>query len=183
MPPIAEPEPLKVEIVKVADPRKDAGWWATTFGTVGLAAAALAVAILSLVDQHTSEQSAQAAAARTYASQVAFFSDPAGSPVFKIENGAAAPITAVLLLPNPHERLDNLGTLAHCTTVTVTLSASDKPVIYFRDANGIGWELQSGGFPQQSPDPATLLELLPFSESVASLSQAALNPQPVPGCS
>jgi hypothetical protein len=187
MPPIAQPaqgiEPVKVEIVRVAESRKDAGWWVATFGTVVIATAALAVAILSLADQHTSEQAAQAAAARTYASQVAFFADPAGSSVFKIENGAPAPITSVLLLPDPHQRLDSLGTLAHCTTVTVALSPASKPIIYFRDANGIGWELPSGGVAQQSTDPSAVLALLPVGENVSSLSLADLNPQPVPGCS
>jgi hypothetical protein len=187
MPPIAQPAqgigPVKVEIVRVAEPRKEAGWWVTTFGTVVIAAAALAVAIVSLVDQHTSEQAAQAAAARTYASQVAFFSEPAGSSVFKIENGAPAPITSVLLLPDPHQHLDNIGTLAHCTTVSITLSPTSKPTIYFRDANGIGWELPAGGIAQQSADPSALLALLPIGENVSSLSQADLNPQPVPGCS
>ncbi len=188
MPPIAQPaqgpEPVKVEIVRAADPRKDVGWWITTIGPVLITALALVVAILSVLEQHGADQATQTAAARTYASQVSFFPDPSGSGVFEIENSAQAAINSVLLQSAPHERLDSLGTLPPCRTFSVHLSSPTGPVIYFRDANGMGWELPLGGDAQPSVDPSAILAVLPFNaDHVSILSGTELNPQPVPGCS
>jgi hypothetical protein len=180
--PPGETDPVRVEVIQVPGPKKDAGWWITTVGSVFIPALALAVAFVALLDQHGAEQAAQAAAARTYASQVSFFQDPPGSPAFKIENSASAPIHSVLLQSAVHQHLDSLGTLPPCMTFTVNLPPASSPVIYFRDANGIGWELPLGGVAQPSVDPSAILAVLPLS-AVSSLSRADLNPQPVPGCS
>ncbi len=178
-------EPVKVEVVGAPEPKRDTGWWITTAGPVVVAALALVVAIFSLQDQHAAERTAQAAAARTYASQVSFFQNPSGSSTFEIENSANAQINSVVLQRAPHGPLDRLGTLPPCMAFTVpdtvNLSASSQPVIYFRDVNGFGWELALGGAAQPSVDPSAILALVPLSQ-VSSLPRAALNPQPVPGC-
>ena len=183
--PTPQTEPVRVEIVGAPEPKRATGWWITTAGPVVVSVLALVVAIFSLQDQHKAEQVSQAAAARTYASQVSFFQSPSGSSTFEIENSANAEINSVVLQRAPHGPLIRLGTLPPCKAFTVpstvSLSATSQPVIYFRDVNGFGWELAIGGAAQPSVDPSAILALAPLS-AISSLPRAALNPQPVPGC-
>ena len=154
-------EPVKVEIVGTPEPKRDVRWWLTTAFPVVISATALAVAIFSLVDQQGAEQASQTAAARTYATQVSFFQDSTGS--YEIQNCAPAQIYSVLLQPAPHQTLDSLGIIPAHYGITLTLSSSNRPVIYFRDANGLGWELPINGAAEPSVDPAAILAFLPRS--------------------
>jgi hypothetical protein len=179
--PTPETGPVKVEVVGAPEPKRDAGWWITMVGPVVVAALALVVAILSILDQHVAEQTAQAAAARTYASQVSFFQDSPGSSQFEIDNSAPAQIHSVLLQSVAHGSLHPLGTIPACTGTIVTLPSTSKPIIYFRDANGLGWELPIDGAAQPSVDPSAILALLPLS-AVSSLPFTDLKYQPLHGC-
>jgi hypothetical protein len=160
---VAAAEPIKVDIV---EPRRNASWWFTAIGPVLISAAALAIAILALADQHAAEQNAQNTAARTLASEVSFFSAPAGQSQFEIDNDANAQITSVLVQPYAHGPLDSLGTIADCTGISVTLESATAPVVYFRDANGLGWELPLNGTAQLSADPSAIIALAPVGALV-----------------
>jgi len=185
MPPQPRPaqptEPVKVEIVSAAQPGRDAGWWVTTFGPVIIAALALVVAIVALVDQHSAEQTTETAAARTYASEVSFIADPSGPSQFEIDNNATAQITSVLVQPAPHQSLQRLGTIQACTGIAFPLRSATNPVIYFRDANGLGWQLPINGIAEPSADPSQIIDLLPLS-AVSILPSTAVKPKPLHGC-
>ena len=62
-----------------------------------------------------------------------------------------------------HRTLDSLGIIPAHYGITLTLSSSNRPVIYFRDANGLGWELPINGAAEPSVDPAAILAFLPRS--------------------
>lgn len=176
-------EPLKVEIVKGPEPHRDPGWWITTFFPVVIAAAALAVAIWSFTDQHTVDQTTEAAALRTYASAVSF--DLAGSQ-YVIDNNAQAQITSVLVQSAAHASLLRIGAIPSCKGVVFSLHAT-SPVIYFLDANGVGWKLPLDGVAEESVDPGELLALLPPSAVAISISSftaaGELPPKQVNSCS
>ncbi len=133
----------------------------TTVAPVVIAVLALVVAIVSTVSANRSAQAAQTAAARTFASEVSFIS-AATAQKFEIDNGAPAEITSVLVQAAPHGTLHNLGTIPRCTGITLSLPGASTPVIYFRDANGLSWELPVNGVAETAPDPNAILSLLPL---------------------
>jgi hypothetical protein len=152
-----------------------------TVGPVVIAALALVVAIGTLVDQHGAEQTTAAAAARTYASEVSFIPAPTGPSQFEIDNNASAQITSVLVQSAAHASLHQLGTIQACIGIDFPIPAASSPVIYFRDANGLGWQLPVNGVAQPSADPTQILELLPVS-AVSSLPATEIKPKPLHGC-
>jgi hypothetical protein len=158
MPPQAQPPPapppVKVEIIG----GRDAGWWITTLGPVLIAALALVVAILSVSEQRGADQATETAAARTFASEVSFF--PTASQ-FEINNNAQGQIHLVLVQPAAHKRLVQLGTIAACHGIIFSLGPASNPVVYFQDANGLGWELSLDGAAEPSAQPSTIISLLP----------------------
>lgn len=153
-------EPLKVELV---GPTRDRSWWLTAFGPVIIAAAALGVALYSVVDQHDFAVSQQSSAARSLASMVSFSKDPAGQLQYDIDNYASAPITSVLLQSAPRRSLVPLSPIGGCKGVTVIVPSADEPVIYFRDANGDSWVEPANGVAEPAPDPSAILGFLPSS--------------------
>jgi hypothetical protein len=174
VPPEAQPGPqtgpIKVDVVRTPPASRDLGWWVTTVGPVVIAALALVVAIVSLNDANRSAQTAQNATARTYASEVSFISGPT-APQFEIDNGAPGQITSVLVQAAPHDALHDIGTIPRCTGITIPLPGASAPVIYFRDANGLSWELPVNGVAEQAPDPNAILSLLPVG-AVTSFSSS-----------
>jgi hypothetical protein len=158
-------EPVKVEVIGA----RDAGWWITTLGPILIAALALVVAILSVLEQHGADQATQTAAARTYASEVSFFQS--GSQ-FEINNNAAGQIHLVLVQSAAHQSLLQLGTIASCRGVIFSLHSASNPVIYFQDANGLGWELSLNGAAEPSAQPSAIISLLPAG-AVGSFPSAA----------
>jgi hypothetical protein len=100
---------------------------------------------------------------------VSFF--PSASE-FEIENNAMAQIHLVLVQPAAHQPLLRLGTIAPCGGVIFPLDFASNPVIYFEDANGLGWELSLNSAAERSAEPSALIALLPES-SVGSFSDTA----------
>lgn len=159
------PPPVKVEIVGA----RDAGWWITTLGPVLIAALALVVAILSVREQRGADQATETAAARTLASEVSFFQT---ASQFEINNNAQAQIHLVLVQPAAHKPLLQLGTIAACHGIIFSLNSASNPVIYFQDANGLGWELSLDGAAEQSAQPSAIISLLP-KDAVGAFPSAA----------
>jgi hypothetical protein len=165
-------EPVKFEVVLPAQ-KRDVGWWFSTIGPVVIAALALLVAFVSLLDQQKADDIAQAAqtlTARTDASEVFFSSTPNVKSQFIIDNRAGTPITSVLVQPTAHGVLDRLEPVAGCTEVTLTLGSATTPVIYFRDANGQSWEEMVNGVPEPFANPSALIFLLPAGDVSSLLS-------------
>jgi len=169
-----------VEVIKAPPPSRDVGWWFTTFAPVVIAAFALVVAIVSVRDANSSAKTAEIATARTYASLVSFTSGPAASQL-EIDNGAAAPITLVLVQPGPHEGLHELGTIQRCTGITFSLPGASTAVMFFRDANGLSWELPVNGVAEPSADPDTIISLVP-STAISPFSSSQMTTVQLHSC-
>jgi hypothetical protein len=180
-PPSPPAEPIKVQVIGNPRPWRDPGWWFTTVGPVVIAVLALVVAIVSVADQQSSVKTAEVAAARTYASEVSF-TGPDGQSQFVIDNRADVPITLVLVQPAAHHALHQLAPIRGCTGITITLTSSSAPVLFFRDANGLGWELPVNGVPEPSADPSAIISLLPAAFVETAVLHPDGAPQPLQGC-
>jgi hypothetical protein len=176
--PIPEPEPVKVEIVKV--PRQGRGSWITTAGPTVIAALALVVAILAFTLQRSAGQAAQAAANEQYAVHVMLIHEPDTS-TFEVQNFQSVSIHSVWLAPAAH-MLESLGTIGGCKQSTVVLTATSQPDVYFIDVNNVSWELTSSDHLQPAADPSAVIELLP--QAIESYVSTVPPPTtPVPNCS
>jgi hypothetical protein len=176
----AETEPVKVEVVGIPPTSRDTGWWFTTIGPVVVGVLALVVAIVTVLDQHQAEQKTQTAANRSLASLVSF-TPASGRDQFDITNGADAQINSVLVQPAAaHRSLDRLGIIPRCTEISVTLPSASTPVMYFRDANGLGWELPVNGVAEPSAGLFAILAILP--SGALSSRPAEGPPQTLNGC-
>jgi hypothetical protein len=164
--------PVKVELVSVPDPpepKKDLASRITNLGSFVITALALIVAFVSVVYQRQSNDAAQASAQSADAAEV-FIIQQQSSSTFEIEDLARAPIYSVWLYPAPHDPL-SLGTLRSCSISTFVLTPASKPVIYFKDANGVSWERTISGKLQHAVNPSSVVALLPLgAESAFSRS-------------
>lgn len=163
---------MQVDIVHVPEqpePKRDLAWWITTLGSVVIGAFGLIVAFAAVVLQHQSNSAAQSSTKTADAAGV-FIIQAQGSSTFEIEDLVRAPIYSVWLYPAAHDPL-SLGTLKPCSVNSFTLAPSSKPVIYFKDANGVSWERTISGALQQSVNPSSVGPLLPLGiESAFSRS-------------
>jgi type II secretory pathway pseudopilin PulG len=188
-------QPANINVI-VPEPKRDFGWWLTTIGTVVVPVLALVLAIVSLVYQNEANQranqTAQAAnktaqealalSVRAGASSVAFSTIPNQTSQFEIDNREDDPITSVYIQPTAaRDSLDSLGSIAGCRGFTISLPSATAPVMYFKDANGQGWEEPANGTAEPFADPSTFLLLLPASDISARLP-AEGPPQVLTGC-
>lgn len=139
------------------------------------------MAFVSVVLQHQSNSAAQSSATRTYASGV-FIIQEQSSASFEIENLVRAPVYSVWLYPAPHDPL-SLGTLRPCSVSSFTLAPTSKPVIYFKDANGVGWERTISGTLRQSVNPSSVASLLPLGSESAFSRTIGVTTTTSPSCS
>lgn len=178
-------EPDKTRFV-VLDQKKDLGWW---IGTAIVPVLALAIAIVSVVFQHLDQdhadqvaQSALALASKADAATVSFASVPNEPTQFTIQNREDNPITSVYIQPNASRAsLVPVGVIKGCQGIPVTLPSAKAPVMYFKDANGQGWEEAVNGVTEPFAPPSSLILILP-SVDISTRLPLEGPPQTLTGC-